>query len=104
MTFDYEHLDEPKDPTHAEACAEFIRPHLPLHAKVVSMRQKGDSTCIFIRSDPSMSEGAIDRLVVCLQEHPSFKSMFHFTQGRKMVAYFGTPTQFYELPDNLWPI
>jgi len=38
-----------------------------------------------------MSEGAIDRLVVALQDDPAFKSLYHFTQGRKMVVYFSTP-------------
>jgi len=91
MTMDHEHLPEPIDPSWADVCVQQVTPHLPPRADVVATKQKQRSTAVFLRCIPSMNEGAIDRLVVTLQEDPAFKSLFHFTQGRKMVAYFSTP-------------
>jgi len=91
MNMNYDHLPDPIDPGWAEVCVEQMQPHLPPHCEVVATKQKQYSTAVFLRCTPSMSEGAIDRLVVALQDDPAFKSLYHFTQGRKMVVYFSTP-------------
>ena len=91
MTMNYQHLPDPIDPNWAKVCIAQVKPYLPPHAEILAAKQKQYSTAVFIRCVPSLSEGSTDRLVVALQDHPAFKSLHHFTQGREMALYFTTP-------------
>jgi len=87
MNMNYEHLSDLPDTSRARRLAQRVRKALPMHnSGVCAVKAKGESAAVYFRCSEKLSDGAVKRLIALLR--PELKELFHFTTGRKMVAYF----------------
>jgi hypothetical protein len=86
MQMNYEHLPDLSDPDRANDLSRRVKKALPVHGDICAVKAKGQSAAVFFRCDESLSDGAVRRIIALLR--PNLKELYHFTTGRKMVAYF----------------